>query len=174
MTKPGSQGRLQQHQAQSPKSHSYSISSKTGLGYKKPRSEVRKCRKVYGMENREMWCTQCKWKKACSRFIDWIYLLKIFHIWKSTDDLCTAYSLYWCKVAVLHGHLRSEFWRGSSKQPRKKITVPYTMCKHRQFVLIVLYFSTMHDKECYNKYKSTCNKCIRSDWGSIRVIEDGK
>uniref|UniRef100_T1JA62 DUF4772 domain-containing protein n=1 Tax=Strigamia maritima TaxID=126957 RepID=T1JA62_STRMM len=30
----------------------------------------RKCRKVYGMENRDMWCTQCKWKKACSRFSD--------------------------------------------------------------------------------------------------------
>lgn len=30
--------------------------------------EVKKCRKVYGMENRELWCTQCKWKKACTRF----------------------------------------------------------------------------------------------------------
>ena len=26
------------------------------------------CRKVYGMEQRELWCTQCKWKKACTRF----------------------------------------------------------------------------------------------------------
>ena len=32
------------------------------------RGEKRKCRKVYGMERRELWCTQCKWKKACSRF----------------------------------------------------------------------------------------------------------
>lgn len=32
------------------------------------RGENRKCRKVYGMERRDMWCTQCKWKKACSRF----------------------------------------------------------------------------------------------------------
>lgn len=34
------------------------------------RSESRKCRKVYGMENRDQWCTQCKWKKACTRFAD--------------------------------------------------------------------------------------------------------
>ncbi|QQP57459.1 Uncharacterized protein FKW44_002465 [Caligus rogercresseyi] len=31
-----------------------------------PRSP--KCRKVYGMEKKEQWCTQCKWKKACTRF----------------------------------------------------------------------------------------------------------
>ncbi|XP_060081033.1 zinc finger protein 704-like [Ylistrum balloti] len=62
-SKPSPQERLQQHQAQSPKSHLFS-------SHKKPRSEVRKCRKVYGMENRDMWCTQCKWKKACSRFAD--------------------------------------------------------------------------------------------------------
>ncbi|XP_065225261.1 zinc finger protein 395-like isoform X2 [Planococcus citri] len=34
------------------------------------RGETKKCRKVYGMEHRELWCTQCKWKKACSRFGD--------------------------------------------------------------------------------------------------------
>lgn len=38
---------------------------------KRVRGESRKCRKVYGMDNRESWCTQCKWKKACSRFTDW-------------------------------------------------------------------------------------------------------
>ncbi|RWS30102.1 zinc finger protein 704-like protein [Leptotrombidium deliense] len=32
--------------------------------------ETKKCRKMYGMDNRESWCTQCKWKKACSRFVD--------------------------------------------------------------------------------------------------------
>ena len=32
------------------------------------RSENKKCRKVYGIENRDIWCTQCKWKKACTRF----------------------------------------------------------------------------------------------------------
>ncbi|XP_065063280.1 zinc finger protein 704-like [Rhopilema esculentum] len=29
---------------------------------------ARKCRKVYGMDNRNLWCTQCRWKKACVRF----------------------------------------------------------------------------------------------------------
>ena len=38
---------------------------------KRGRGESRKCRKVYGMDNRESWCTQCKWKKACTRFADW-------------------------------------------------------------------------------------------------------
>jgi len=28
----------------------------------------KKCRKVYGIEQRDSWCTQCKWKKACGRF----------------------------------------------------------------------------------------------------------
>jgi len=28
----------------------------------------KKCRKVYGIEQKDMWCTQCKWKKACGRF----------------------------------------------------------------------------------------------------------
>lgn len=37
---------------------------------KRGRGESRKCRKVYGMDNRDLWCTQCKWKKACSRFTD--------------------------------------------------------------------------------------------------------
>ncbi|TNN15160.1 Zinc finger protein isoform 1 [Schistosoma japonicum] len=32
------------------------------------RVDVRKCRKVYGIENRDQWCNQCKWKKACRRF----------------------------------------------------------------------------------------------------------
>lgn len=32
------------------------------------RGEMRKCRKVYGMQGRDSWCTQCKWKKACTRF----------------------------------------------------------------------------------------------------------
>lgn len=70
MTKMSPQDRLQQHQAQSPKSHMFGQSPKSSSLHKKQRSEVRKCRKVYGMENREMWCTQCKWKKACSRFVD--------------------------------------------------------------------------------------------------------
>ncbi|KAK1804720.1 hypothetical protein P4O66_003572 [Electrophorus voltai] len=32
---------------------------------RKSRGEGKKCRKVYGMENRDMWCTACRWKKAC-------------------------------------------------------------------------------------------------------------
>ncbi|XP_041470025.1 zinc finger protein 704-like [Lytechinus variegatus] len=40
----------------------------SSAGQPKIRSEGKKCRKVYGMENRDMWCTQCRWKKACVRF----------------------------------------------------------------------------------------------------------
>ncbi|XP_072109151.1 zinc finger protein 704 [Mobula birostris] len=40
------------------------------VGARKIRGEGKKCRKVYGMENRDMWCTACRWKKACQRFID--------------------------------------------------------------------------------------------------------
>ncbi|XP_064597181.1 zinc finger protein 704-like [Liolophura sinensis] len=69
-SRPSPQERLQQHQAQSPKTHTISSSPKSLSQYKKPRSDVRKCRKVYGMENRDMWCTQCKWKKACTRFME--------------------------------------------------------------------------------------------------------
>ncbi|XP_074656620.1 zinc finger protein 395-like [Tubulanus polymorphus] len=38
--------------------------------HKRSRSDVKKCRKIYGMDNRDMWCTQCKWKKACTRFTE--------------------------------------------------------------------------------------------------------
>ncbi|NXB85804.1 S2A4R regulator, partial [Vidua chalybeata] len=41
-----------------------------GTGMERPRGEAKKCRKVYGMEHREMWCTACRWKKACQRFLD--------------------------------------------------------------------------------------------------------
>lgn len=37
---------------------------------RRPRGESKKCRKVYGMDRKGEWCTQCKWKKACSRFSD--------------------------------------------------------------------------------------------------------
>ncbi|XP_061486142.1 SLC2A4 regulator [Rhineura floridana] len=43
---------------------------KPSTGTRKPRGEAKKCRKVYGMENRNMWCTACRWKKACQRFVD--------------------------------------------------------------------------------------------------------
>jgi len=28
----------------------------------------KKCRKFYGIDQKDLWCTQCKWKKACGRF----------------------------------------------------------------------------------------------------------
>ncbi|ODN02558.1 SLC2A4 regulator [Orchesella cincta] len=37
---------------------------------RRPRGDTKKCRKVYGMDRRDLWCTQCKWKKACTRFGD--------------------------------------------------------------------------------------------------------
>ncbi|XP_071233023.1 zinc finger protein 704-like isoform X1 [Salvelinus alpinus] len=43
---------------------------KPAPGTRKPRGEAKKCRKVYGMEKRDMWCTACRWKKACQRFTD--------------------------------------------------------------------------------------------------------
>ncbi|XP_075757089.1 SLC2A4 regulator isoform X2 [Pelodiscus sinensis] len=43
---------------------------KPATGTRKSRGEAKKCRKVYGMENRDMWCTACRWKKACQRFVD--------------------------------------------------------------------------------------------------------
>ncbi|XP_075070527.1 zinc finger protein 704 [Mixophyes fleayi] len=43
---------------------------RAGLVTRKPRGEGKKCRKVYGMENRDKWCTACRWKKACQRFPD--------------------------------------------------------------------------------------------------------
>lgn len=47
------------------------LSPKTPVSPRRVRGENKKCRKVYGMDHREQWCTQCKWKKACSRFGDW-------------------------------------------------------------------------------------------------------
>ncbi|XP_055088456.1 zinc finger protein 395-like isoform X2 [Periophthalmus magnuspinnatus] len=37
---------------------------------RKVRGEAKKCRKIYGIEHREQWCTACRWKKACQRFLD--------------------------------------------------------------------------------------------------------
>nr|XP_013999177.1 unnamed protein product [Salmo salar] len=37
---------------------------------RKGRGEAKKCRKVYGVERKEQWCTACRWKKACQRFPD--------------------------------------------------------------------------------------------------------
>ncbi|XP_047436302.1 zinc finger protein 395a isoform X2 [Mugil cephalus] len=37
---------------------------------RRSRGEAKKCRKVYGVELRDQWCTACRWKKACQRFLD--------------------------------------------------------------------------------------------------------
>ncbi|NXA39931.1 ZN395 protein, partial [Eudromia elegans] len=43
---------------------------RVSLGARKVRGEAKKCRKVYGIEHRDQWCTACRWKKACQRFLD--------------------------------------------------------------------------------------------------------
>ncbi|XP_026114592.1 zinc finger protein 704-like isoform X2 [Carassius auratus] len=53
------------------KTHANTTSNaKPTTGTRKPRGEAKKCRKVYGMEKRDLWCTACRWKKACQRFTD--------------------------------------------------------------------------------------------------------
>ncbi|XP_059354454.1 zinc finger protein 395-like [Carassius carassius] len=44
--------------------------SRGHCSFRKGRGEAKKCRKVYGVERREQWCTACRWKKACQRFPD--------------------------------------------------------------------------------------------------------
>ncbi|XP_060793905.1 zinc finger protein 704 isoform X2 [Neoarius graeffei] len=53
------------------KTHTTTITTpKPSAGTRKPRGEAKKCRKVYGMEKKDLWCTACRWKKACQRFTD--------------------------------------------------------------------------------------------------------
>ncbi|KAF7664338.1 hypothetical protein LDENG_00180490 [Lucifuga dentata] len=44
--------------------------SRSHCSFKKARGESKKCRKVYGVERKDQWCTACRWKKACQRFPD--------------------------------------------------------------------------------------------------------
>ncbi|XP_069014784.1 zinc finger protein 395b isoform X3 [Embiotoca jacksoni] len=44
--------------------------SRTHCSFRKGRGEAKKCRKVYGVERKDQWCTACRWKKACQRFPD--------------------------------------------------------------------------------------------------------
>ncbi|XP_066533158.1 zinc finger protein 395b isoform X2 [Hoplias malabaricus] len=44
--------------------------SRGQCSFRKGRGEAKKCRKVYGVEHRDQWCTACRWKKACQRFPD--------------------------------------------------------------------------------------------------------
>ncbi|XP_044604752.2 SLC2A4 regulator [Equus asinus] len=46
------------------------LPTKLGANPRKPRGDAKKCRKVYGMDHRDLWCTACRWKKACQRFLD--------------------------------------------------------------------------------------------------------
>nr|DBA25463.1 TPA: hypothetical protein GDO54_009844 [Pyxicephalus adspersus] len=61
----------QQQQTPSIKSHLIVASPPRATnGSRKVRGEAKKCRKVYGIEHRDQWCTACRWKKACQRFLD--------------------------------------------------------------------------------------------------------
>ncbi|XP_029168263.1 zinc finger protein 704 isoform X2 [Nylanderia fulva] len=50
--------------------HQQNLTATTGKpsSPRRTRSDVKKCRKIYGMDSRDLWCTQCRWKKACTRF----------------------------------------------------------------------------------------------------------
>ncbi|XP_053315453.1 zinc finger protein 395 [Spea bombifrons] len=61
----------QQAQTAAIKSHLIVASPpRASNGSRKVRGEAKKCRKVYGIEHRDQWCTACRWKKACQRFLD--------------------------------------------------------------------------------------------------------
>ncbi|TNN44585.1 Zinc finger protein 704 [Liparis tanakae] len=68
----GPQGRTTGERRQPAAAASTSVTPppKSNSGTRKPRGDAKKCRKVYGMEKRDMWCTACRWKKACQRFTD--------------------------------------------------------------------------------------------------------
>lgn len=57
--------------------YSFQIQPKT-----RKRSEKKKCRKVYGIENRHFWCTQCRWKKACTRFASSNRIISSEFVWR--------------------------------------------------------------------------------------------
>ncbi|XP_043917800.1 zinc finger protein 395 isoform X3 [Protopterus annectens] len=59
-----------QQQVTSPKSSIVASPPRAHSGSRKVRGEAKKCRKVYGIEHRDQWCTACRWKKACQRFLD--------------------------------------------------------------------------------------------------------
>ncbi|XP_032441508.1 zinc finger protein 395b isoform X1 [Xiphophorus hellerii] len=63
------QNRLQPMSA-SPSRNHCSFSDRSVSRSRKGRGEAKKCRKVYGVERKDQWCTACRWKKACQRFPD--------------------------------------------------------------------------------------------------------
>lgn len=58
----------QQHAQQHPQPQASAAATVKSSPIRRPRGDAKKCRKVYGMDHRDLWCTQCKWKKACTRF----------------------------------------------------------------------------------------------------------
>lgn len=54
----------------SPKSSPGGVNRSPLSPNRRTRGENKKCRKIYGMDQKANWCTQCKWKKACTRFSD--------------------------------------------------------------------------------------------------------
>ncbi|GAA6088052.1 zinc finger protein 395a isoform X1 [Tachysurus ichikawai] len=62
---------LQNNSAPSRPPHLASVSPpRNHCATRRIRGEAKKCRKVYGIEHRDQWCTACRWKKACQRFLD--------------------------------------------------------------------------------------------------------
>ncbi|XP_012993091.2 zinc finger protein 395a [Esox lucius] len=61
---------LQQHSAPSRPQSASTSPPRTLWTTRRVRGEAKKCRKVYGIEHRDQWCTACRWKKACQRFLD--------------------------------------------------------------------------------------------------------
>ncbi|KAK3538098.1 hypothetical protein QTP70_029788 [Hemibagrus guttatus] len=62
---------LQNNSAPSRPPHLASVSPpRSHCATRRVRGEAKKCRKVYGIEHRDQWCTACRWKKACQRFLD--------------------------------------------------------------------------------------------------------
>ncbi|KAG9336106.1 hypothetical protein JZ751_002453 [Albula glossodonta] len=61
---------LQQHSAPIRPHAAGSSPPRSHCSSRRLRGEAKKCRKVYGIEHRDQWCTACRWKKACQRFLD--------------------------------------------------------------------------------------------------------
>ncbi|XP_046887544.1 zinc finger protein 395a isoform X1 [Hypomesus transpacificus] len=61
---------LQQHSASIRPHPAGTSPPRTHWTSRRVRGEAKKCRKVYGIEHRDQWCTACRWKKACQRFLD--------------------------------------------------------------------------------------------------------
>ncbi|XP_046877265.1 zinc finger protein 395b [Hypomesus transpacificus] len=61
---------LQQNSTTSRLQTMTSSPSRAHCSFRKGRGEAKKCRKVYGVERKDQWCTACRWKKACQRFPD--------------------------------------------------------------------------------------------------------